>query len=110
MPFRKVRLDRSDAYHTASERGSNRIWVKLSGAYRNSVAGPPFADTVPFAQALIAAAPDRCLWGTDWPHPNVPAMPNDGVLVDLIPQFAPDPKQQHKLLVDNPVRLFGFAS
>ncbi len=91
-------------------RTDEKSWIKITGPERMTATGAPYADTVPFAQALIAAAPDRCLWGTDWPHPNVPAMPNDGVLVDLIPQFAPDPKQQHKLLVDNPVRLFGFAS
>ncbi|WP_084540156.1 amidohydrolase family protein [Azorhizobium doebereinerae] len=91
-------------------RTDDKSWIKITGPERMSATGAPYLDTVPFAQALIAAAPERCLWGTDWPHPNVKTMPNDGVLVDLIPQFAPDPKQQQKLLVDNPVRLFGFAS
>jgi 2-pyrone-4,6-dicarboxylate lactonase len=84
-------------------------WVKVSGAERISKAGPPFYDSVPFAQALIEAAPDRCLWGTDFPHPNIKQyMPNDGDLVDLIPLFTDDPVQQRKLLVDNPARLYGF--
>jgi len=87
---------------------NEHTWVKVCGAERVSSAGPPFADAVPFAQALIAAAPDRILWGTDWPHPNVKHMPNDGDLVDLIPLMAPDPAIQKKILVDNPARLYGF--
>ena len=63
---------------------------------------------MPFAKALIDNAPDRVIWGTDWPHPNVKVMPNDGDLVDLIPLYAPDKAIQQKLLVDNPARLFRF--
>jgi predicted TIM-barrel fold metal-dependent hydrolase len=86
-------------------------WVKVSGAERISSAGPPFTDAVPFAQALIEAIPDRILWGTDWPHPNIAKhMPNDGDLVDLIPLIAPDPAIQRKILVDNPHRLYGFGA
>ena len=89
---------------------NERCWVKVSGAERISSAGPPFTDAVPFAQALIEAAPDRVLWGTDWPHPNISKyMPNDGDLVDLIPLFMPDPATQHKVLVENPHRLYGFT-
>jgi predicted TIM-barrel fold metal-dependent hydrolase len=85
------------------------MWVKVCGAERVSSMGPPFTDAVPFAQALIAAAPERILWGTDWPHPNVGAhMPNDGDLVDLFPLMAPDPVVQRKILVENPARLYGF--
>lgn len=87
---------------------NDNTWVKVCGAERVSSLGPPFTDAVPFAQALIAAAPDRILWGTDWPHPNVKHMPNDGDLVDLIPLMAPDPALQRKILVDNPARLYGF--
>lgn len=87
---------------------SEHIWVKVSGSERISAAGPPFADAVPFARACIDAAPNRVIWGTDWPHPNVKSMPNDGDLVDLIPQMAPDSKMQQKLLVDNAARLYGF--
>lgn len=84
-------------------------WVKLSGADRLSVTGQPFHDALPYAQALIAAAPDRVLWGTDWPHPNNPFDPDDADLVDLLPLIAPDERARRKLLVDNPARLFGFA-
>ena len=92
----------------AKLRKSGDLWVKVSGAERISAAGPPFSDAVPFANACIEAAPDRVIWGTDWPHPNVKIMPNDGDLVDLIPQIAPTTDLQQKLLVDNPARLFGF--
>jgi 2-pyrone-4,6-dicarboxylate lactonase len=86
-------------------------WVKVSGAERISSAGPPFTDAVPFARALIEAIPDRILWGTDWPHPNISKhMPNDGDLVDLIPLIAPDAATQRKILVDNPHRLYGFGA
>ena len=84
-------------------------WVKVCGAERVSVTGPPFLDAVPFAQALVRAAPDRVLWGTDWPHPNVGRhVPNDGDLVDLLPLIAPDETLRRKLLVDNPARLYDF--
>ncbi|MFO1413002.1 MAG: amidohydrolase family protein [Burkholderiales bacterium] len=92
----------------AQLRTDPKCFVKLTGAERISAAGPPFHDAVPFARALIEAAPDRVLWGTDWPHPNVKVMPNDGALVDLIPLYAPEPAQQHKLLVANPERLYRF--
>jgi predicted TIM-barrel fold metal-dependent hydrolase len=85
------------------------FWVKLSCAERNSTAGPPYTDAVPFAQALIAASPDRVLWGTDWPHPNTEGpMPNDGDLVDLFALHAPDAALRKQILVDNPARLYGF--
>jgi predicted TIM-barrel fold metal-dependent hydrolase len=83
-------------------------WVKICGPERVSSKGPPFDDAIPFAQALVEAAPDRILWGTDWPHPNVKHMPNDGDLMDLFPRMVPDPALQKKILVDNPARLYGF--
>lgn len=87
-----------------------RCWVKISGAERLTVDGaPPYDDVVPFARALIAAAPDRVLWGTDWPHPNVRHMPDDGDLVDLLADFAPDPVIRHRILVRNPERLYDFT-
>jgi len=90
---------------------NENCWVKVCGAERVSSMGPPFTDAVLFAQALIEAAPDRVLWGTDWPHPNVGKhMPNDGDLVDLIPVMMPDPAIQQKVLVDNPARLYGFRA
>ncbi|TCT04267.1 amidohydrolase family protein [Aquabacter spiritensis] len=85
-----------------------KCWVKVCGAERVSSAGAPFHDAVPFARKLAETAPDRIIWGTDWPHPNVKVMPNDGDLVDIIPLFAPEPELQHKILVANPARLFGF--
>ena len=88
----------------------DNCWVKICGAERISTAGPPFTDAVPFAQALLEICPDRTLWGTDWPHPNINKhMPNDGDLVDLIPLFMPDPALRQKVLVDNPHRLYGFS-
>ena len=69
-------------------------WVKVCGAERVSSAGAPFADAVPFAAALVEAAPDRVLWGTDWPHPNIAGdMPNDGDLVDLFAQVTADERR-----------------
>ena len=82
-------------------------WVKVSGAERISAAGPPFRDAIPFARRLIAAAPDRTLWGTDWPHPNVRWEPDEADLVDLLPEFA-DAEALRRVLVDNPARLYGF--
>jgi predicted TIM-barrel fold metal-dependent hydrolase len=85
----------------------DRCWVKLSGAERLTAVGPPpYDDVVPFARALIAAVPDRVLWGTDWPHPNVRHMPDDGDLVDLLAAFAPDEAVRHRILVENPARLY----
>lgn len=84
-------------------------WVKVCGSERVSSAGPPFLDAVPFAQALASAAPDRVLWGTDWPHPNIARhMPNDGDLVDLVPLIAPTEELKQKLLVENPAGLYDF--
>ena len=85
-----------------------RAWVKVSGAERVSASGKrPFHDAIPIARAIIEAAPDRVLWGTDWPHPNVPnEMPDDGELVDLFAAFGADEGQRRKVLVDNPARLY----
>lgn len=84
-------------------------WAKICGSERISQDGPPFHDAVPFAKALLDVAPDRILWGTDWPHPNIRKwMPNDGDLVDLVPLFAEDSSLQRKVLVDNPAKLYGF--
>lgn len=85
-----------------------RGWVKLCG-YRSSSAGYPFADVGPLARALIAGAAERCLWGTDWPHPNFAGtMPDDGELLDLLADWAPSPRLRHKILVENPAALYGF--
>ncbi|MCX7373282.1 MAG: amidohydrolase family protein [Alphaproteobacteria bacterium] len=82
-------------------------WVKICGAERVSSAGAPFRDAVPFAQALVAAAPERVLWGTDWPHPNIAGdMPNDGDLVDLLAEAVPDEATRTRIMVTNPERLY----
>jgi predicted TIM-barrel fold metal-dependent hydrolase len=87
---------------------SGRCWFKLSAPYRISTRPPRFPDVTPIVRALIEAAPERCLWGTDWPHPNASFMPNDGDLVDLLPEWIPDETLRRKVLVDNPERLYGF--
>jgi 2-pyrone-4,6-dicarboxylate lactonase len=87
-----------------------RAWVKISGAERQTADGtPPYDDVVPYAQALVAAAPDRILWGSDWPHPNVRATPDDGDLIDFVAQVAPDEATRQKILVTNPERLYDFG-
>lgn len=87
--------------------GTGRAWVKIAG-YRIS-AGPPFADVAPFARALLDAAPERCVWGTDWPHPSLAHwMPDDGQLLDLLREWAPREADRRRVLVENPARLYGF--
>ena len=83
------------------------IWTKVTCADRLDAAGPPYADFVAAVRPLVEAYPDRVLWGTDWPHPNMEkVLPDDGHLVDTIPQIAPTAELQHKLLVANPMRLY----
>jgi 2-pyrone-4,6-dicarboxylate lactonase len=84
------------------------VWSKVSGAERLSVSGPPdYADVVPFARHIVETFPERVIWGTDWPHPNMKShMPDDGDLVDLIPRIAPTEDLQRRLLVANPMRLY----
>ncbi len=87
-----------------------RAWVKISGAERLTAGGtPPYDDVVPLARALVTAAPDRVLWGTDWPHPNVRHMPDDGDLVDLLVDLVPDEATRRRVLVTNPERLYDFG-
>jgi predicted TIM-barrel fold metal-dependent hydrolase len=100
---------------------SGKAHVKISGAYRSSKLAPDYQDIVPFAQALIAANPDRIIWGTDWPHPNSVTPPgkqptdvtplfqiDDGRLFNQLPVWAPDAAIRSRILVDNPARLYGF--
>lgn len=96
-------------------RAKDDIWCKTTCPERLSVTGPPardgehaaYGDVVPFARRVVESFPDRVLWGTDWPHPNLTGhMPDDGLLVDWIPTIAPTPGLQQALLVDNPMRLY----
>lgn len=87
-----------------------RAWVKLTGPYRISALGVPYSDTDPFARALFGAAPDRLVWGSDWPHVMVKgAMPNDGDLCDILRHWAGNDGMLRKVLIDNPQRLYGFS-
>ena len=83
------------------------VWTKVSCPERLTVAGPPYDDVVPFQRHLVEAFPDRVLWGTDWPHPNMKShKPDDGMLVDHIARIAPTAALRQALLVDNPMRLY----
>ena len=85
----------------------DNMWTKVTCPERLTVQGPPYDDVVPFQRALVERFPDRVLWGTDWPHPNMTwIVPDDGELVDLIPRIATAPALQQALLVDNPNRLY----
>ncbi|MDH3266378.1 MAG: amidohydrolase family protein [Gammaproteobacteria bacterium] len=88
--------------------GNRNMWAKVSCPDRLSISGPPgYDDVVPFARRVVEAIPERVLWGSDWPHPNLKShMPDDGKLVDYIPAIAVTEDLQHKLLVDNPMRLY----
>jgi predicted TIM-barrel fold metal-dependent hydrolase len=86
-----------------------RCWVKLTGPYRISAQAVPYDDLLPMASALVAAAPERLVWGTDWPHVKVDVgMPNDGDMADLLLRWAPDEAVRRRILVDNPAALYGF--
>lgn len=93
-------------------RENDNVWCKVTCPERLSISGPPtYDDFVPFAQKIVTEFPDRVLWGTDWPHPNLKNhMPDDGWLVDMIPRIAPTPELQQALLVDNPLRLYWEES
>jgi len=88
---------------------SGRCWVKFTGPYRISTAALPHADVTPYAHALIAANPERILWGSDWPHVMAKgAMPNDGDLADLLSDWIPDARLREQVLVRNPERLYRY--
>jgi predicted TIM-barrel fold metal-dependent hydrolase len=88
----------------------DNCWAKLMGPYFISDDVPRFADIAPFAQKMIATAPDRMVWGSDWPHPSArEKLPDDGDLADLLGEWAPDAVQLKKILVDNPATLYGFV-
>jgi len=88
-------------------------WVKLSGAYADSKVGPPtYADSSAVARAYATAAPERCVWGSDWPHPTEQQkeLPDDAVLFDLLTDWVPDEKTRHRVLVENPATLYDFPT
>ena len=89
-----------------------RTWVKLSGAYSNTKIGPPdYPEATKIAQAFVKAAPERLVWGSDWPHPGKPSndKPDDSLLFDLMSVWAPDEKTRNRILVNNPEALYGFS-
>ncbi len=93
-------------FHTLMAEKEN-FYVKVTCPERMTLAGAPYDDVVPFGRALVEKFPTRCIWGTDWPHPNMKKeAPDDGVLVDMIPKIAPTPELQQLLLVDNPMSLY----
>jgi predicted TIM-barrel fold metal-dependent hydrolase len=84
--------------------------VKLSVTFDNSKVGPPtYADLTEVAQAFVRAAPERMVWGSNWPHPNDRVKPDDALVFDLLSQWAPDGKTRHRILVENPETLYGFS-
>ena len=88
-----------------------RTWVKLSGAYADTKVGPPtYADRTAVARAYVAAAPERCVWGSDWPHPTEHSkqLPDDAVLLDLLTEWVPDEKVRRRILVENPATLYDY--
>jgi len=86
------------------------FWAKLIGPYFLSDKLPDFPDVTPFARAVVATAPGRVVWGTDWPHPSAHGLtPNDGTLADMLLEWIPDEAQRKKVLVDNAARLYGFV-
>ena len=84
-----------------------RIWVKLC-SYRVSSAGAPWDDVVPDVAALTAAAPERCVWGTDWQHPGMSPVANAGRLLDQLFAWVPDAEARRRILEENPCQLYGF--
>ena len=102
-------LDQPDFKHLLKLLEDKRVWVKVSGLERASRQGAPYSDAVPFARKLVAEVGERCVWGSDWPHPNLEAIPDDGILVDLIGEFTNE-EQRKALLFDNPQKLYKFTS
>jgi 2-pyrone-4,6-dicarboxylate lactonase len=89
--------------------GEGHVYAKLSAPYRLSSWYPDYVDARPFHEALVRSNPERLMWGTDWPHPQIAAqlMPDDGHLVDLFHEWTPDRRHRQLILVDTPTRLFG---
>ena len=102
-------LDQPGFTHLLKLLEDKRFWVKVSGLERASRQGAPYSDAVPFARKLVTDFGSRALWGSDWPHPNLDAIPDDGKLVDLIGEYTSE-MQRQALLVDNPLKLYKFTS
>ncbi|MGP3769678.1 amidohydrolase family protein [Streptomyces sp. SDT5-1] len=110
-----ARVDLADGPHSPALRvlrtllDTGDVWLKVSGVDRVSRQGPPYADAVALAASFVAHAPERVVWGTDYPHVNIKgAAPDDGLLVDLLTDIAPDPGLLRRLMVDNPTDLYDF--
>jgi len=102
-------LDQPGFTHMLKLLEDKRFWVKVSGLERASRQGAPYSDAVPFARRLVTEFGSRVVWGSDWPHPNLDAIPDDGKLVELIGEFTND-MQRQALLVDNPQTLYKFTA
>ncbi|MGB3488516.1 MAG: amidohydrolase family protein [Xanthobacteraceae bacterium] len=101
----------SEGFQTLLALVRDGAWARLSGAYRTTVQGPPYDDTMPFAEALVKAGAERCVWGSDWPHvANWGVMMTVADLLDLLARWVPDEELRRRILVDNPHRLFGFGT
>ena len=87
---------------------SGRCWVKLSAPYRIDLDGAPWRKAAPFARELVRRNPGRLVWGTDWPHPDVAVLPQDQALLDALADWVPDEAVRHRILVDNPAKLYRF--
>jgi predicted TIM-barrel fold metal-dependent hydrolase len=97
----------SAGFQALQELVKERAWVKVSGAYRLTDEPPPYSDVVPYAKALISAAPDRCVWGSDWPHvANWGIMPRVAQMLESLALYAPDEAQRNRILCENPQRLY----
>jgi predicted TIM-barrel fold metal-dependent hydrolase len=86
---------------------SGNAWIKVC-SYRVSSIGQPWADPAPNVQSFVAHHPERCIWGTDWPHPQMNPLPEAGLLLDQLFEWVPDTAVRHRILVDNPAKLYGF--
>ena len=103
-------LSHTDFSNLLSLLKNRHVWVKVSGSERISRQSSPWKVAIPFARKLVEEFPEQTLWGTDWPHPNLKEIPDDGVMVDNLVEIAPSEKQRQTLLVDNPARFYGFKA
>lgn len=106
----KLGANQPGVQHMCKLLAEGKIWVKISGVYRVSEQYPDYADARAIHEALVRANPEQIIWGTDWPHPRLEKdMPEDGHLLDLFNAWTPDAGLRKKILVDNPIKLYGFA-